>query len=166
MVDYLAMVGDASDNIPGIPGVGPKTAVEYLKNFGTMDNLFRNVHNIKQPRKRATLENTVSQVIVRMGWCTRMIGLSYIKYLSLNPLGLSFEEAGDVRTRCSCPFLGFWHPDFEFWWEGATIVSGKARLWGTAFPLSLIHFVNYDLSVLTQSYFLFSGLSPTSQKSA
>ncbi|MBE6375163.1 MAG: hypothetical protein E7050_01740 [Lentisphaerae bacterium] len=37
MVDYLALLGDASDNIPGIPGVGPKSAVEIIKTFGSAD---------------------------------------------------------------------------------------------------------------------------------
>ncbi|SFN60075.1 DNA polymerase I [Nitrosospira briensis] len=39
MLDYLALVGDTSDNIPGVPKVGPKTAVKWLAQFGTLDNL-------------------------------------------------------------------------------------------------------------------------------
>jgi DNA polymerase-1 len=39
IVDYLALVGDASDNIPGVPGVGPKTAGKWLADYGTLDNL-------------------------------------------------------------------------------------------------------------------------------
>lgn len=39
MLDYLALVGDASDNIPGVPKVGPKTAVKWLTQYGTLDNL-------------------------------------------------------------------------------------------------------------------------------
>ncbi len=65
-------MGDPSDNIPGIPGVGPKTAVEYLKKYGTMDNLFRNVHNIKQAKKRETLEKNVPQVNAPMGCFMRI----------------------------------------------------------------------------------------------
>ena len=40
MTDYKGLVGDPSDNIPGIPGVGPKTALEALKEFGTIENLY------------------------------------------------------------------------------------------------------------------------------
>ena len=39
MIDFLALAGDASDNIPGVPGVGGKTALKLLKGFGTVDNL-------------------------------------------------------------------------------------------------------------------------------
>lgn len=39
IIDYLALVGDASDNIPGVPKVGPKTAAKWLNQYGTLDNL-------------------------------------------------------------------------------------------------------------------------------
>ncbi len=39
MIDYLALVGDTSDNIPGVPGVGPKTAAKWLAEFGDLDTL-------------------------------------------------------------------------------------------------------------------------------
>lgn len=42
IVDYKALVGDVSDNIPGVKGVGPKTAVQLLKEFGTVERLYRN----------------------------------------------------------------------------------------------------------------------------
>jgi len=42
IVDYLALVGDTSDNIPGIPKVGPKTAAKWLNDYGTLDNLVAN----------------------------------------------------------------------------------------------------------------------------
>jgi DNA polymerase-1 len=43
LVDYKALVGDSSDNIKGVPGVGPKTAVEIIKKFGTIENLYANL---------------------------------------------------------------------------------------------------------------------------
>ena len=39
IIDYLALVGDTSDNIPGVPGVGPKTAAKWLQQFGDLDTL-------------------------------------------------------------------------------------------------------------------------------
>ncbi|MBI5612412.1 MAG: DNA polymerase I [Gammaproteobacteria bacterium] len=39
IVDYLALIGDSSDNIPGVPGVGPKTAVKWLNEFGSLDDI-------------------------------------------------------------------------------------------------------------------------------
>ena len=38
--DYLALMGDASDNVPGVPKVGPKTAIQLLTDYGDMDNLY------------------------------------------------------------------------------------------------------------------------------
>ncbi len=47
IVDYLALVGDASDNIPGVPKVGPKTAAKWLNEYGTVDNLLANQDRIE-----------------------------------------------------------------------------------------------------------------------
>ncbi len=47
IIDYLALMGDASDNIPGVPKVGPKTAAKWLKEYGTLDNLIENADKIK-----------------------------------------------------------------------------------------------------------------------
>jgi DNA polymerase I len=46
MVDYLALVGDASDNIPGVPKVGPKTAAKWLNQFGTLDGIVAHAEQI------------------------------------------------------------------------------------------------------------------------
>src|ERR1700738_2529897 len=46
IIDYLALVGDSSDNIPGISGVGPKTAAKWLNQYQTLDNLVANVEQI------------------------------------------------------------------------------------------------------------------------
>ncbi|MGA2188159.1 MAG: DNA polymerase I [Steroidobacteraceae bacterium] len=46
IVDYLALVGDSSDNIPGVSGVGPKTAAKWLNQYGTLDSLIANAASI------------------------------------------------------------------------------------------------------------------------
>jgi DNA polymerase-1 len=46
IIDYLALVGDSSDNIPGVPKVGPKTAAKWLNDFGTADTLVKNAESI------------------------------------------------------------------------------------------------------------------------
>ncbi|MDD3557694.1 MAG: DNA polymerase I [Melioribacteraceae bacterium] len=46
MIDYLALVGDSSDNIPGVAGIGPKTAVPLIREFGSIENLYKNIEKI------------------------------------------------------------------------------------------------------------------------
>ncbi|MEG1649729.1 MAG: DNA polymerase I, partial [Rikenellaceae bacterium] len=47
IIDILALWGDASDNIPGVPGIGEKTAVKLVNEYGTVENIIKNVHLIK-----------------------------------------------------------------------------------------------------------------------
>ena len=47
VIDFLGMMGDAADNIPGLPGVGEKTAKKFLAEYGSMDNLLANTHQLK-----------------------------------------------------------------------------------------------------------------------
>ena len=51
VIDFLAMMGDAVDNIPGLPGVGEKTAKKFLAEFGSIENLLANTHQLKGKMK-------------------------------------------------------------------------------------------------------------------
>ena len=55
VVDVQALAGDATDNVPGAPGIGIKTAAQYINEYGSLDNLLAHAHEIKQPKKRETL---------------------------------------------------------------------------------------------------------------
>ncbi|MDF2577046.1 MAG: polA [Chlamydiales bacterium] len=55
IVDYLAITGDASDNIPGITGFGPKTAVTLLKQFGSLENILASIEKVSGQKKQDTL---------------------------------------------------------------------------------------------------------------
>ncbi|MFS4466898.1 DNA polymerase I [Maribacter sp. 2210JD10-5] len=57
VIDYLGMMGDASDNIPGLPGVGDKTAKKFLEQFGDMEGLLANTHQLKGKMKEKVEEN-------------------------------------------------------------------------------------------------------------
>jgi len=46
IIDYLTLIGDAVDNVPGVPKVGPKTAVKWLTQYGTLDNIVKNAPDI------------------------------------------------------------------------------------------------------------------------
>ncbi len=55
MIDVMALSGDASDNIPGVPGIGPKTALSLIKTFGTMERLYDRVHTITKKKQHENL---------------------------------------------------------------------------------------------------------------
>ena len=72
VVDYKALVGDTSDNIPGIRGVGPKTAVKLLEQYGSLDEIFAHVEEIKgaigkkvaDGREQAYLSHKLAQIVL------------------------------------------------------------------------------------------------------
>jgi DNA polymerase-1 len=56
VVDYLGLIGDASDNVPGVPGIGPKTAVQLIEEYGSIEQILQNASQIKGKRARESLE--------------------------------------------------------------------------------------------------------------
>jgi len=57
VIDYLGMMGDASDNIPGLPGVGDKTAKKFIKQFDSMEGLLENTDQLKGKMKEKVIDN-------------------------------------------------------------------------------------------------------------
>ncbi len=55
VVEIMGLMGDASDNIPGVPGIGEKTAQALIKEYGTIEELLANTHKIKRPKLRQSL---------------------------------------------------------------------------------------------------------------
>lgn len=62
IVDWLALIGDNVDNIPGVPGVGPKTAAELLEQFGSVAELYTHLEAVKSDRLRAALQASAEVV--------------------------------------------------------------------------------------------------------
>lgn len=56
LIEVKALMGDPSDNIPGVKGVGEKTAIELVKQYGTLDSLYENLSSITKEKLRANLE--------------------------------------------------------------------------------------------------------------
>lgn len=61
VIDVLALMGDSSDNIPGAPGIGPKTAMKLISEFGSIEELFRNTEKVKG-KCREILETNREQI--------------------------------------------------------------------------------------------------------
>jgi len=57
VIDMMALSGDASDNIPGVPGIGPKTSLELIKKFGSLEGLYENLEKIKGKKRQWLLEH-------------------------------------------------------------------------------------------------------------
>ena len=67
VIDILALMGDSSDNIPGVPGIGPKTAKDLISQFGSVENLLANLDKLKGKRKETLEQNadkaTLSKIL-------------------------------------------------------------------------------------------------------
>ena len=64
MIDLQALIGDSVDNVPGAPGIGPKTAAQLLDEYGDLDTLLARAGEIKQPKRRETLINFRDQILL------------------------------------------------------------------------------------------------------
>ncbi len=55
VIDVLSLMGDSSDNVPGVPGIGEKTASTLIQEYGTLDNIYKNVEKIQKPKLKESL---------------------------------------------------------------------------------------------------------------
>ena len=105
VLDVLALMGDASDNIPGVRGIGPKTAAELINQFGNLENIFANLSQIKQDKRRQLLEDGVenarlSKVLASLKEDVELgISIEDLKIKPLDPHKLiSFLEKQGFRS--------------------------------------------------------------------
>ena len=64
VIDVQSLAGDSSDNIPGVPGIGVKTAAELINKYKNLDNLLKNIDEIPQNKRRETLLNNKDKAIL------------------------------------------------------------------------------------------------------
>lgn len=64
LIDLKGLMGDSSDNIPGVPGFGEKTALKYLYKFGSLEEIYRQIDTIDKPKDRELLANYREQAIL------------------------------------------------------------------------------------------------------
>ena len=84
MIDYLALVGDSSDNIPGVKGVGEKTATPLIQKYGSIENLYKNIDKIEKAGVKKKLEENKENAFLSKELATI--------YCSV-PLDFDFEKA-------------------------------------------------------------------------
>lgn len=64
LIDVMGLSGDTSDNIPGVPGIGPKTALDLIRSFGTMDGLYRDIDAVTRKKQHENLVKFKEQAYV------------------------------------------------------------------------------------------------------
>jgi len=94
IIDWLSLTGDSVDNIPGVPGVGPKTAAGLLKQFGSVEKLFNRIGEVKSERLRTALQN--AQEVVRRN--RELVRLHEVE-CDFSPSGMAPKAPDTARLR-------------------------------------------------------------------
>ena len=95
VVDYLGMMGDSADNIPGLPGVGDKTAKKFLKEYGSLEGLLENTHELKGKMKEKVEANKELGILSKE---LAKILLDVPVTFEANSYKLSDPDYGSVQT--------------------------------------------------------------------
>jgi DNA polymerase-1 len=95
VVDYLALVGDSSDNVPGAPGVGPKTAVGLLRQYPNVEELIAHAETLKPPRAARSIADNADDVRLSKRLVTIMTDLDL--ELDLDALKVREPDAAALR---------------------------------------------------------------------
>ncbi|MBP6941256.1 MAG: hypothetical protein KBB65_05735, partial [Syntrophorhabdaceae bacterium] len=95
MVDYLALCGDTSDNIPGVPGIGDKTARELINSIGSVDAIYENIQEVKKPSVREKL--VAGKDLAAMSRQLATIRLDVPVDASLSSLGNREQDLQELR---------------------------------------------------------------------
>lgn len=103
VLDVLALMGDSSDNIPGVPGIGPKIAAELINQFGGLDALLESTDQIKQAKRRENLETFKEQALL-----SRELARLAFDAPQEHPLdALEFEKANTEQLAAFFKHQGF-----------------------------------------------------------
>ena len=78
VIQIQALTGDKVDNIPGAPGVGPKTAAEMINNFDDIEGLIKNYKKIKQEKKQIIIKE--NQENIRLSLIINLFNTAFLKY--------------------------------------------------------------------------------------
>jgi DNA polymerase-1 len=103
MADLMSLVGDAVDNIPGVPGVGEKTGSALIREFGTVEHLLNSLHEVKRPKLREALRAHAAQIRVNRS----LVPLRTDLPLRVSPHDLRRQPPDAERLRALFQELGF-----------------------------------------------------------
>ncbi|MGD8862759.1 MAG: DNA polymerase I [Myxococcales bacterium] len=101
--DYLALVGDSSDNVPGVPSVGPKTATQLLAEYGDLDGIYEHLGDIKRKAVKKKLEDFRDQAYLSRD----LVTLEDDVDVAVDADELAFPEPDVGRLRSLFTELGF-----------------------------------------------------------
>ena len=95
VIDVQSLMGDSSDNVPGVPGIGPKKAAELINQFGSLDNLYANLDAVQNERIRGLLRDNremayISKQLVTLKTDVDLSGLTITPFRFNTPGALEF----------------------------------------------------------------------------
>lgn len=93
LLDYFSLVGDSADNIPGVPGVGPKTAVKLINEYGSFDGLYEHVAEMKKSKMKEKIIDSHEQALLSR----RLITLKFDVELDEQALACKTGEENPVE---------------------------------------------------------------------
>lgn len=94
VIDVQSLMGDSSDNVPGVPGIGPKKAAELINKFGSLDLLYENLDNVQNERIRNLLRDNKDKAYISKQLVTLKTDVD-LKGLVINPFRFNTPAALD-----------------------------------------------------------------------
>ncbi len=120
VIDVQALAGDSSDNVPGVPGIGVKTAAELINKYGNLEKLLKSAHEIKQNKRRETLIENKDKALISKQLVTLKhdapvnIALSEFKLKDINKDKLfKFLREMEFNRLLSSAISKYGEPNFE-----------------------------------------------------
>ena len=102
IIDYLTLIGDSVDNIPGVPKVGPKTAVKWLREFGSLDNIVANADQIT-----GKVGENLREFLPNIPLTRELVTLKYDVELDFKPEDLIITEPDNKQLRKMFQYWNF-----------------------------------------------------------
>lgn len=109
ITDYLGLAGDSVDNIPGVRGIGPKTAADLLRRFGTLEAIYENIPALRTSGRRSdvTLAAKLEQHAELAGLSKRLATVSSEAPIEVTVESMRYRGADDARVDAAFARFGF-----------------------------------------------------------